>query len=184
MVFAVYSPRMEQPADRPTSHPTTRLAIVMERRAINNRWQPYQWQAAGALPDTEVSGSAPQTIVNHDGLLQRLYPGMEVSLYRDEAEGYFLNLTSPAPKIFVMWRLNDEALGTESEAEPFMLTLSYNEAARWMDAQEKVEGVPMLPELLPGLAEFVELHYKPEPKKQRIRPKSFESKEGRYRNMG
>jgi hypothetical protein len=163
--------------------PTVRLAIVMERVAIESRWQPYRWQAVSALDDTEVSGSAPQTIVRHDDLLQRVYPGMELVLFKDEAEGYYLNLTSPDPRIFVMWRVNEEKLETEEEAEPFMLTLSYNEAARWMDAQEKVDGIPILRELLPWLSAFVEEHYKPPVKKQRVRPQSFESKEGRYKNM-
>jgi hypothetical protein len=163
--------------------PTVRLAIVMERVAIENRWQPYRWQAVSALDETEVSGSAPQTIVRHDDLLQRVYPGMELVLFKDEAEGYYLNLTSPDPRIFVMWRVNEDKLETEEEAEPFMLTLSYNEAARWMDAQEKVDGIPIIPALMPWLSAFVEEHYKPEVKKQRLRPKSFESKEGRYKNM-
>lgn len=164
--------------------PTVRLAIIMERIALDNRWQPYRWQPAGLLDDTEVSGSAPQTIVRHDDLLQRVYPGMELTLFKDEAEGYYLNITSPEPRLFILWRVNDDKIGTEEEAEPFMLTASYNEAARWMDAQEKVDGLPLLPALLPWLGDFVALHYKPETKKKRIRPQSFESKEGRYKNMG
>lgn len=163
--------------------PTCRLAIVMERVAINSPWQAYKWQAAGALDASEISGTAPQTIVRHDDLLQRVYPGMELTLYRDEAEGYYLNLTSPEPCIFVVWRLDEEQIGGDAEAQPFALTLSYNEAARWMDSQEKVDRVPILPVLLPWLAAFVEENYKPPAKKQRIRPKSFESKEGRYKNM-
>ena len=164
--------------------PTIRLAIVMERVATDNRWQRYRWQPVGALDDTEVSGSAPQTIVRHDDLLQRVYPGMELTLFKDEAEGYYLNITSPEPRLFVMWRVNEDKLETEEEAEPFMLTASYNEAARWMDAQEKVDGIPLPLPLLPWVGDFVQLHYKPEGKKQRVRPKSFESKEGRYKNMG
>jgi Protein of unknown function (DUF3305) len=61
------------------------------------------------------------------------------------------------------------------------VTLSYNEAARWMDAQEKVERVPMPAALHETLSAWVEANYKPPEKKQRIRPKSFESKEGRYK---
>lgn len=172
----VYIPPMDQP--------TVRLAVIMERVATDNRWQRYRWQPVSALDESEVSGSAPQTIVRHDDLLQRVYPGMELTLFRDEAEGYYLNITSADPRLFVMWRVNEDKLGTEEEAEPFMLTASYNEAARWMDAQEKVDGIPLPQALLPRIAEFVAAHYKPEGKRERVRPKSFESKEGRYRNMG
>jgi hypothetical protein len=61
------------------------------------------------------------------------------------------------------------------------VTLSYNEAARWMDAQEKVESVPMPENIFSELVEWVETNYRPPEKKPRIRPKSFESKDGRYK---
>ena len=63
-----------------------------------------------------------------------------------------------------------------------MVTLSYDEAARWMDAQEKVESVAMPPDIHAALSEWVQENYQPPQKKQRIRPKSFESKDGRYKS--
>ncbi len=41
-----------------------------------------------------------------------------------------------------------------------------------MDAGARVDGVPMPPQWIPWLAEYVERNYKPEPKK-RARPPSF-----------
>ena len=55
---------------------------------------------------------------------------------------------------------------------PKAVTVSYNEAARLMDAGARVDGVPMPPQWIPWLAEYVERNYKPEPKK-RSRPPSF-----------
>jgi hypothetical protein len=156
------------------------IAVVMERITLDNHWQPYKWQVAGVLPGMG-SGEPARTLGRRADSLQRLYPDLEVMLHRDEAEGYYLNLTSPEPRLFVLWRLHEERADAENEAEPLLLTLSYNEAARWMDAQEKVDGVPLPGDLIPWLGEFVEQHYRPEVKKQRIRPRSFESKEGRYR---
>jgi hypothetical protein len=72
-----------------------------------------------------------------------------------------MNITSPQPKVFVMWRMHDAI------ARPEMLTVSYNEGARWMDSDEHVDGVPLPPELLPWIGQFAELHYKPEPRKPR-----------------
>ncbi len=164
---------------------TFRVAVVMERVAIANRWQSYQWQVAGVIADLNSEGVADQaarTIVRHDDNLQRLYPGFEISLHRDEAEGYYLNLISGEPRIYVMWRLDENRSSAEDEAQPQLATLSYNEAARLMDAQEKVDSVALLPELLPWLESFVHEHYKPEVKKPRIRPQSFVSKEGRYKS--
>ena len=102
--------------------------------------------------------------------------GDEVTLYRDEAEGYYLNASSDTPSVFVSLRL-DEASG---EPYPFEATLSYNEAARWMDASERVERVPLWPDLAAWMGAWVEANYRPEPKKRR-KPRSFEGKEGRLR---
>lgn len=153
-----------------------KVSVVMERIATGNRWQSEKWQLAGVLPGDDQA-SAPRTLVDRDGLLQRLHPGFSMTIFPDEAEGYFLNVTAPEPRVFVMWRMNED----ETEAIPHTVTLSYNEAARLMDAQEKVESVAMPDDVFAELVEWVEANYKPPEKKQRIRPKSFESKEGRYK---
>ena len=56
-------------------------------------------------------------------------------------------------------------------ARPERVTVSYHEGARWMDSDEKVDGVPLPVELLPWIRGFAEQHYKPEPKK----PKRYAS---------
>jgi hypothetical protein len=85
---------------------------------------------------------------------------MTIRLQRDEAEGYYYNITSPQPKVFVMWRDDD------GSARPVQLTVSYHEGARWMDSEAHVDGVPLPPELLPWIGEFVAEHYRPEPRKK------------------
>lgn len=152
------------------------VAIVMERVATQNRWQSEKWQLAGVLPD-DGSRAEVSVLVEREGLLQKWHPKFEATIFPDEAEGYYLNVTSPEPRIFVMWRMNED----ETEALPHSVTLSYNEAARWMDAQEKVESVAMPENIFSELVEWVEANYEPPAKKERIRPKSFESKDGRYK---
>ncbi len=152
------------------------VAVVMERIAIVNRWQSEKWQLAGVLPN-DRQADVPRTLIDRDGLLQRIHPGFSMKIFADEAEGYYLNITSPEPRAFVMWRMNED----ESEALPHSVTLSYNEAARWMDAQEKVESAAMPENIFSELVEWVEANYRPPEKKQRVRPKSFESKDGRYK---
>ena len=49
------------------------------------------------------------------------------------------------------------------------MTLSYNEAARLMDAQEKVDAVPLDPSLRAWLGDYVEQNYRPEAKKKRVK---------------
>jgi hypothetical protein len=153
--------------------PTCTIAVVLERTWLTGPWATEHWDLVGALPDV---GGEPRTIVETAERLQRLHPGFELALYRDEAEGYYLNATSDEPSVFVSIRV-DEATG---EAYPFQATLSYNEAARWMDGSERVERAVAWPELAAWMAEWVERNYRPEPKKRR-RPESFVGKEGRLR---
>jgi hypothetical protein len=156
--------------------PTQRIAVILQREASNSRWETHRWELLGVVPD--VGGEA-RTIVEDARILQRLHPGHEVVLFRDEAEGYYLNASSEAPSVFVSLRI-DEASG---EPYPFQATLSYNEAARWMDSNERVERVPAWPELAAWMGAWVEENYRPEPKK-RQRPRSFEGKEGKLRKEG
>ena len=153
--------------------PTRKLSIILERAPIESRWATHRWDLVGVVPD---QGGEARTIVESATAMQRLHPGFDVALYRDEAEGYYLNASSESPSVFVCLRM-DEATG---EPYPFQATLSYNEAARWMDSNERVERAPAWPELAAWMAEWVAENYRPEPKK-RERPKSFVGKEGRLR---
>jgi len=109
-------------------------------------------------------------VLRDDGRLRRtLHPGFSVTLFPDEGEGYYLNLTSGAPVWFVLWRLDEEHPG---EARPEAVSLSYNEAGRWLDAQERVDNVPLHAELREWLQAYTEANYRPEPKKRK-RPASF-----------
>lgn len=140
------------------------MAVVMERRRLQNRWESEQWSAVAVIPD---SGNAERGLIAEDSAAARwLHPGYEVVLRRDEAEGYFLNVSSPEPRLFVMWQLEDDL------AVPHTVSASYNEASTWMDAGDSVDPVPMPPELVLWLSDYVRNNYRPEPKK-RIRPRSF-----------
>ena len=156
--------------------PTQRIAVILQREAVEGRWETHRWDLLGVVPD--VGGEA-RAILEDARSLQRIFPGVEVALFRDEAEGYYLNASSEAPSVFVSLRI-DEASG---EPYPFQATLSYNEAARWMDSNERVERALAWPELAAWMGGWVEENYRPEPKK-RQKPRSFEGKEGRFRKQG
>jgi hypothetical protein len=156
--------------------PMQKVALILEREVVESRWESHRWQLLGAVPDV---GGEPRTIMENAMSLQRLYPGFTVTLFPDEAEGYYLNASSQAPSVFVSVR-NDDATG---DMYPFQATLSYNEAARWMDGGEKVERVVMWPELAAWMGQWVEDNYRPEPKR-RQKPQSFEGKEGVLREKG
>lgn len=149
------------------TQPAIPVTVVMERREVASRWVSHEWRAHAVLLGEDVSALPPPQPpqVTAVGSQYQHHPGFVVTLYRDEAEGYFLNIGTPDPKVFVMWRQEEG----EEAPTPREVTVSYNEAARWMDAQEKVDTVPMPPSMRPWLSDYVALHYKPEPKKKRIK---------------
>src|SRR5262245_51037022 len=126
---------MNDPAPRRTApYP---LAVIMERVRLNNRWASERWEAKGVVRDVTDPGSGERVIVSGEASTQILFPGFVLKLHPDEAEGYYYNITSPQPKVFVMWRVDGEV------ARPECLSVSYHEGARWMDTEETVGGVAL-----------------------------------------
>lgn len=150
--IAAMSPELETRRSYP-------LAIIMQCKTVGTRWVTEQWEAQGVVHDTTVGG--PRVIVEREGLRQILFPGFELRLHPEEAEGYYLNLTSPEPKVFVLWR------GEDGDARPHRITVSYGEGTRWADSGEQVDGVALPLDLVPWIARFVEAHYRPEPPKKK-----------------
>jgi Protein of unknown function (DUF3305) len=155
--------------------PSIDVAVVMERETRPNRWEDWRFKVIDVVPHEPAFGTAPR-VLRDDGQLRRtLFPGFRLELFRDEAEGYFLNLSSGAPVWFVVWRIDD---ADTSSARPETVSLSYNEAGRWLDAQERVDNVPLGAAQAAWLQAFTDEHYRPEPK-QRRRPASFLAPEKR-----
>jgi len=161
---------MQDLARTPTStRPSLRVAVVMEREAEPNRFEAWRFRPVEVVVHQEAFGEAPR-ILRDDGKLQRmLFPNFTLELHADQADGYYLNLSSGAPVWFVVWRIDD---ADPSRAWPETVSVSYTEAGRWLDAQERVDNVPLPAELVAWLQVYTDENYRPEPK-QRRRPQSF-----------
>lgn len=174
------------------SRPSLAVAVLFERQQQPNRWEDWRHRPVDVVVDAgqfgvaEGAGIAPSSgqvparpqpkLLRDDGrLAQCLFTGLELTLYRDEGEGYYLNLSSGAPVWFVMWRVDET---DPSRAWPEAVSLSYNEAGRWLDAQERVDNVPLPAEIIAWLQAYTDAYYRPEPK-QRKRPASFQSPDRR-----
>lgn len=134
--------------------------VQFRRRAVQSRWADFEWEAAAVLPEGSVhvpAGDAP-SMVARDGETRWQYGAVTIELHASEGEGYWLNLNSPAPCVFVMWRMEEG----ESVPRPVVVTVSYNEAGRMLDAGERVDNVPMPDEMRAALAVYVDAHYRPE----------------------
>jgi hypothetical protein len=182
-----------------SGRPSLPVNVVMRREPVTgamSRWQSWRWVLADVLPAGEpvdVPVHAPQPVaaagqevqplpgaVAVDGARYWLFTGLSVTLFRDDAEGYFLNLNSPQPCFWVFWRADEEhLLDGEPMAVPQIATLSYHDAGRWLDAQEKVDQVPAPPEVVDWLQAFVAEHHQIEPKRRK-RPDSFKPLTDRF----
>ena len=151
------------------ARPALHVAVVIDREANPNQWEAWRFSLVDVVAHEEAFGTAAR-VLRDDGRVQRsLHPDFKLELFADEAEGYYLNLSSGAPVWFVVWRIDDE---DPSRAWAETVSLSYTEAGRWLDAQERVDNVPLQSDLVEWLQAYTDQHYRPEPKKRR-RPQSF-----------
>jgi hypothetical protein len=163
--------------------PSQTVAVLMRRERISGpmaRWQAWRWLLVDVVTHEEGFGHTPRCLLRTEDEQRWLFPNMEVALYTDDAEGYWLNVTSPHPCWFVLWR-TDEEPGEEgyAMARPERVSLSYHDAGRWLDAQETVEQVPAPVDVVDWVRTFVQANYTPEVKK-RQRPQSFQSLTDRF----
>jgi Protein of unknown function (DUF3305) len=152
--------------------------ILMERIPLANRWVSELWRPAAVVPVGEIpleSGAVKPAVAERvaDGLAGTTwrFAGRTIELHPTEAEGYYLNITSDTPLVFVMWRVSED--GSEPAALPEIITVSYNQAGRIMDAGERVDPVPMPEAILAWMRPFVTEHYKPEPRRKMKRNDPF-----------
>ena len=173
-----------------SDRPSLQVAVVMRRERVPgdmSRWQPWRWvlhdvTGHDCVPHAEHFGAEPRCLRHTDDEQMWLHPGFTVELFKDDAEGYYLNATSPAPCWFVLWRMEEEPQITdEVMAVPVMVSLSYHDAGRWLDAQENVDQVPAPPEVVAWMSEFTEQHWVVEAKRRK-RPDSFRSLQDRFGN--
>ena len=147
--------------------PTFPIAVVMRRRRALSRWADWIWEPWSVLCGGAAGEARLLVEEDAEGAAQWLHPGFELVLHRDEAEGYYLNVAATDPRVFVLWRMEGE------QGLPVEVTVSFNEAGRWLDGGHMVDGVAMPAEIFAWVGEYVEKNYRPEPKK-RIKPRSFQ----------
>jgi len=175
-----------------SDRPRLTVAVVMRREPVAGpqaRWLPWRWVLADVLPQAELGLPMDVTTAQRiedtqapegEGVEHWLFPGMVIELFRDDAEGLFLNLSTERPAVWVMWR-PDESGAADALPAPQIVTLSYTDAGRWLDAQERVDQVPASGAMVDWLRAFVTEHYQPEAKRRK-RPESFRSLTDRFGN--
>ncbi len=143
--------------------PSWTASVAFRKRPVTSRWVDFEWDTASISisDELQISQAGPfEFTVNNE--TQWRWDGEQIELHHSEGEGYWLNLNSPQPCIFVMWRLEED----DVVPRPVVVTVSYNEAGRMLDAGDHVDNAPMPEALRAALTTYTAAHYKPEPRKK------------------
>jgi hypothetical protein len=139
---------------------TMPIAVIMQRRAVNHPWADTAWAAVAVVPHQGDAGMI-QPLVRNDDNESYLVSGLQLELYPDENDGYFENWAAPEPKVFVMWRMQDD------RAMPLVASVSYGEGTRMLDSGESADGVAMPGQIYLWLSQYLQEHYQPRQRRGR-----------------
>lgn len=147
------------------------ISVVVERRESKNPWGDPLWRPFGVLP-ADAAAATGKLLAEGEGWAQYQGGKLNIELFKRETEGYLTNLSQERPMVFIVLRRNGEAEGLEFE--PFMATVCPYEAMNYSeDNDDVVEGVPMPPDVMAWVREFVTAHHVETPfvkRKNRRRP--------------
>ncbi len=152
------------------------VSVITERRAVaDRRWTSEQFEVVGVVAGSPGAGEAGRrraVMRESDAGAHVLWTGFSIELFKDEAESYYCNLRGEHPSVFVVCRQEDD----DPELVPFLVTLSYDESASYLEVDDQVFSVPIPPELYVWLERYVVANYVPQPPRRRKR-KSWHQKE-------
>lgn len=143
------------------------VSVVLQRALDpDSPWGLPHWSAYALVCDSQTGTDAGKVLIHDDGIHARfLWTGMSVHLYKDGNEGYWYNLLSDKPYLFVVCDGNQG----EMDIEPVFVTANQDEATGDMEAERTVLEIPMPDEMCGILENYVITHYVPEVKKKRKR---------------
>ncbi len=143
------------------------LAVVLEC-SVNpeKKWNYPIWRVHQVLTGPAASELGEDHVVEVDPHTCRyLYTGYTLDLFKDGGEGYWYNLLSDQPYLFVVC----EGEYGGRDIRPMVITANQDEANGHMEADDLVLSVPMPPEITLLLERYVIRHYQPEIKHKRKR---------------
>ena len=160
------------------------VSVVLERRASKSQWLDYVWEPIGVVPRVQLPAGA--LMAEGDGVSQYHGGALDLELFRGETEGYLNNLSQTPPVVYVVLRKNEE--GGELEFTPFLATVCPYEAMGYTENNDDlvVEGVPMTPQVLAWVQEFVAVHHVDTPfiKRKNKRHQDKDKRPGLARESG
>lgn len=163
-----YQTKFELGMTLPESLP---VSVILESKASESQWVDQVWQAvAVTISSSSNRSKIPSLIHSTKETSQYLCSGFRVSLHKDECESYYHNLSSPTPRCYVIAHLE-----AGEAPEPFLITMSFDEAHAYLEGDDEVYDVDIPPELYRWTELFLLTHFAPE---KRIKRKRDDWKQG------
>lgn len=143
------------------------VSVVLQRAIdTTKKWVLPHWTAFAVVAGENLRKNHQRVLIHEDDLNTRfLWGGLVVHLYKDGSEGYWYNLLSDEPYLFVVC----EGEQGEQEVEPAFVTANQDEASGYMESDRLVLSVPMPVDIRNILERYVVSHYVPETKRKRKR---------------
>lgn len=149
------------------------IDILMECKPSTHKWLDVQWDVLGVVAGQSGSARGLRQVNELENAKHFLYSGLRLGLFEDECESYYHNLRSPQPGCFVVARRDENDL--DAAPEPFVVTLSFDEAHSYQEGDDLVYAVPIPAELYQWTEAYVINHYVAE---KRIKRKRKDWKHG------
>jgi len=147
------------------------VSVILESRPAKSRWIDRVWQAVAVTIGHTVNKNSDQSVENprliytSGEITQHLWSGLQVTLYKDQCESYYHNLMAPTPRCYVVAHIDDN----EAPPQPFLITMSFDEAHAYLEGEDDIYQVDVPPELYRWTEVFLLVNYAPEKRLKRKR---------------
>lgn len=159
-------PVKEQDLD--TALPSTfPISAMMQKHPAKSEWIDWVWKVVAVLVGSHSGRHEdfPRLVKTDGDISHYLCDGLSVTLFKDECESYYFNLMSDTPRCYVVAHVED----AEEAPDPFLVTMSFDEAHAYLEGEDEIYDVDVPPELYRWTEAFLLHHYAPEKKVKRKR---------------
>lgn len=148
---------------------TIPLGVVIRRLPGVTRWAKWSWRVVAVLPGAP---DADWVELRREGDSVEYHAAtVAMELWRTDTEAYQTALNTDTPSVYVVLRQDPEA-DEGRDLTVHLVTASPYDAQDYTDSGEEiVERVPMPPQLIAFIRDFIATHHKDEPFVKRRRDK-------------
>ena len=159
---------------------TIPVAVILDRKIDRSKkWALPSWHVFSIVTGDDANLTGHRVTEHEQGRIKRYYwSGLKLNLYKDGSEGYWYNLLSQTPYLFVIC---SGEVG-DMEVRPSYVTANQDEANGHLESDDMVLSIAMPESIRELLEQYVIAHYRPVKKKKRRRKDWLEDSEYAKKN--